>query len=370
MITTAQAFAISLLSNRASDKTGSAAALAAAMKTSVDAVLADANFIGTVGTWELVWGPYIYQVATSNAADNTIMLTYNAAENTYVLAIAATNPKSMVDWLSEDAAATSLVLLPNGDGQSHISWGTNVGLAFLSGLGGANNTIVDILASDLPNKSTANFVITGHSLAGALSPALGASLFNPVNGPLASAGWNPDNLFMLPTAGPSVGDQNYYDLVGKTFTSAAAPGFNQLHFNTIDVVPQAWDPEFFNQSKLLNLYMPNLGASTTITNVITAALTVPPTPNPYVQLPATSFTGAYQTVSDYIPPFTDDTSRFVAQMIYQHIYAYAVVLAPDLTTLKTTNGELVFSLINPFTQLDARAEVTAIADYLVAHYGQ
>lgn len=370
MINVAQAFAISLLSNRASSKKGSAIALAAAMKTSVQTILTDPNFVGAVGTWDLVWGPYVYQVATSDAADNTIMLVYSASENTYVLAIAATNPTSKVDWLSEDAAATSLVLLPNGDGQSHISWGTNIGLAFLSGLGGANNTILDVLASDLPNKSTANFVITGHSLAGALSPALGTSLFNPVNGPLASAGWNPDKLFMLPTAGPSVGDQSYYDLVGKTFTSTAVLGFNQLHFNTIDVVPQAWDSKLFNGFNLLNLYQPNLEASTTITNVIAEALTVPPSPNPYVQLPAISFTGEFQTVSGLIPPFEDDTARFVAQMIYQHIYAYAVELAPALPTLRTTNGELVFSLINPFTQIDARGDVTAIADYLIATYGK
>lgn len=368
MISLAQAFTISLMSNGASGQKGTAASLAAGLQSHIDAIFADTNFIAAAGNWSRVWGPYVYQVATSDVADNALFLAYNATDNTYVLSIAATNSASKVDWVDEDAAAGSLVLLPNGDGKSHISWGTNVGLAFISGLGGANNTIVDILASDLPNKSTASLVIAGHSLAGALSPALGTSLFNAVNGPLAQAGWTASNLYVLPTAGPSVGDQNYYNLFTATFPDQAG-GFNQLHYNVIDIVPQAWDPKLFNASALLNLYQPNLAASQTITNLVNTAMTVPPSPNPYIQLPATSFNGGFQKVHG-VPPFTDPTAAYIAQMLYQHIYAYVVALAPNLATLKDTNGNLIFTLINPFTQLKARAEVTALALDLEAKYGQ
>lgn len=366
MITVATVFAISMLSNAAKGK-GSVESLTAELTTHVNSAFGDKSFSKIYGSWELFWGPYVYQAANSDVADNAILIAHNKEENAYVLAIAATNPKSKVDWIDEDAAASDLVLLPDGDDKAQISSGTNIGLAFLSGLGGANNTALDILKQDLPNKETALLFITGHSLAGALSPALGTSLFNPVNGKLAASGWDRDNLFLLPTAGPSVGNADYNELVMATFPSKPENGFNQLHFNTLDAVPQAWDPALFNGPNLINLYGENLAASTTITNIIAQALTIPPSPNPYVQLPAASFIGVFQPVNDI--GLIDDTAKFLAQIVYQHIGAYVMALAPELAEMKI-GKKPICDFPNPFTDAVLRGEINAAALYLEDKYGK
>jgi hypothetical protein len=76
--------------------------------------LADSNVQTKIGQWTIVWGPVIYGHDPKSQVWDNIMyvakgenLTTNNPQ--YVVAIAATNPKSVFDWLQEDVNTHNMV---------------------------------------------------------------------------------------------------------------------------------------------------------------------------------------------------------------------------------------------------------------------
>jgi len=62
------------------------------------------NAASAIGTWNIAWGPSVVMQPIGPAvAMNTMYVARSAADpSQYVIAIAGTNPKSIVDWIVED----------------------------------------------------------------------------------------------------------------------------------------------------------------------------------------------------------------------------------------------------------------------------
>ena len=95
--------------------------------------LANSNVQTKIGQWTIVWDNVISNHAPKSHGWDNIMyvakgqnLTTNNPQ--YVVAITATNPKSVFDWLQEDVDTHNMVLWSGTNPeQGHISEGTNTG---------------------------------------------------------------------------------------------------------------------------------------------------------------------------------------------------------------------------------------------------
>ena len=295
-----QTFALSLLSNRASSKSGTAVALQQQLQFELSYYLSGVPPISGVtppdpspmpaatdamGDWQLVWGPAVYQNVKdgkpSGVVDNAMYVAYcpnvsfpggpSGGMPAYVVAIAATNATSKYDWLVEDFTVSSVVEWATYDpanivaatgvkpatGTPMISMGTAIGVGHLlqdmsspTGAVQPGTTLQAFLATLKPTEPTA-IIFTGHSLAGALSPTL--ALYLKQKGALSQFA----QVLVYPTAGATPGNVDLLGLQGfvaqfnDTFPSppsgwsapVAPPPYQQWNadlWNSFDVIPHAW----------------------------------------------------------------------------------------------------------------------------------
>jgi hypothetical protein len=95
--------------------------------------LADSNVLTKIGQWTIVWGSVIYDHDPKSQVWDNIMcvakgqnLTTNNPQ--YVVAITATNPQSVFEWLQEDVNTHNRVLWSGTNPeQYHVYEGTNTG---------------------------------------------------------------------------------------------------------------------------------------------------------------------------------------------------------------------------------------------------
>lgn len=224
-----------------------------------------ANLIG--GDWRIAWGPAVFQHGVNRGdreADNAMFVAYSPSQDTYVVAIAATNPLSTYDWKWEDGdvVSTNMVNFPidltepvaqqftDASSSAQVTGGTALGVSILATMRDPTlgSTLTTYLSGRAPSANT-KLVFTGHSLAGALSPVLALQLLPG----LQAAGWK--NVFVLPTAGATPGNQAFVSQFTSQFASIPVshlpgggnlnPGnnvtaLNVLYWNTLDLVPHAW----------------------------------------------------------------------------------------------------------------------------------
>jgi hypothetical protein len=219
----------------------------AAMQTYVQLVaktmLADTKVQHLIGDWTLVWGPVVYANNTSGptvVADNTMACYYSPTHNMYVVAVSGTNPVSPLDWFGQDFNVHTQVpwTTAGGTGSGKISAGTNDGLQTILQMRNAEGqTMLEALSSYMTPRLTtgATIAVGGHSLGGALSPCLALYMYENA----AKLGLS-GKLSVFATAGPTPGDgqwaSNYEALI-----SAGSLDYSSL-YNTLDVVPLAWQP--------------------------------------------------------------------------------------------------------------------------------
>ncbi len=227
---------------------------------------------GLIGNdWQIAWGPVVLVdnspstlsgLTAKFVQNNAMYLAYSPGNNRYVLAIAATNPNSVYDWLTEDLTLTpgylwssvlknwqsGAPLLSGSSSEPTIDFGTYTGVTNLLQMQdpGTTKTLVEYLAAmqTIPPETT--LTVTGHSLAGALSPTLALAL------PSLQANWTDSNIKVYATAGASPGNKPFAD----TYLSAFPPSgpdpmassnslkpwqvWNAVIWNKLDVVPSAW----------------------------------------------------------------------------------------------------------------------------------
>ena len=253
-------YALSTLAGTPSDQHGTTAELEAYAHKIIAATLANAAIQALIGEWSLVWGPAVYQAPGSEVADNAFYIAQNTATpSEFVIAISGTNPISHYGWIDEDFLINPLQPWPFGNTAQNAnvktSNGTHIGLTVLLALKDANQkTALEYLATQTSSLGALDITVTGHSLGGALSPAMALAMHDLQSTPTS---WDPtgaSQIAVVPSAGPAAGNQdwaNYYDqrLAGTT---------TRL-WNSIDMVPHAWEVSLL--SEIPTLYTPEIPAS-------------------------------------------------------------------------------------------------------------
>jgi hypothetical protein len=330
-----------------------------------DKTLSDQTIQVLIGTdWEQVWGPVVYAKVTTGAtvvADNTMGCYFSPSQKLLVIAIAGTNDFSEFDWTSEDLDVHTLVLWknvsPGSTGSGNISTATSTGLQTLLAMqDGGGRTLLQALKTYIAGGKTtgATVVVTGHSLAGALSPCL--ALYMVEN----RSEWDsatPHPAAAYPTAGPTPGDTDfaaYYEKMiadGKiSYTSV---------YNTLDVVPLAWAPKDLGTIPFIydahitpatsdspkDAFM-GIAASGLVLNAMAGSwLGIPYNPYRHISTGRQSLTGTFDSnadasvsklkyVSSVLPSslskygtYVYNLARFVAQAVSQHTEHYQGLLS-------------------------------------------
>jgi hypothetical protein len=343
-----QAFTLAAMSAGEELQRGMPDALAMALNDTLKAFLSQSNTVDGIGQWATVWGPVVFESRPNghSYADNAMNVAANADQTVYVVGIAGTNPTSIYDWLREDLGVEHTTswtaafpgLQPYGlpDSSSlnpYISASTALGvnnlLHMVDTLQGTNKDLLTFLQSlPVPQTRQATLIFCGHSLAGALSPALALAFFNPAGGRLNLSNWG--KVYVYPTAGPTPGNSDF----GTFFSSVFRPVgpvtlpyqvWNMNVWNSIDIVPHAWNVALLE--KVATLYpaswkMPPLTLTGAIdyakhrsdTGARTAGGPYQPCANQLLQ----------GTFNSSIP--VSDLDSFAKQAIYQHTTAYDVLL--------------------------------------------
>ena len=291
-----------------------------------------------IGTWELVWGPAVYEFPTSDRPDNTMFVVSNNSGE-LVVAVAGTNPYSFLDWIVEDFLVSAQVLWLTGSPFSlerKISLGTFIGLSVLQklmpgpGQPGAGVLLKDFLATQVSAPVTVN--VAGHSLGGALSPTLALWLSE------VRKEWDPAgnaSLSVLPSAGPTAGNEAF----AQYSDSQIGTQVTRL-YNPLDVVPKAWTTS--DLQEIPNLYTPDIQPDAFVN--LFADLCIDISQNggyTQINLNAPALSGSTVNTS-IIHPLDSAFSNFFSQVGYQHMEAYSdllgtnAALSPVLQTIKAS----------------------------------
>jgi hypothetical protein len=272
-----QTFALSMQSNMLVSIMGSnrdtKGSLEEKLRRHIDDFLADKS--AEIGAWEVVWGPAVYmnldyQKSTDGKgiADNATYVARKKDGSVYVVATAGTNMNSEYAKKVEDADVGDTITFKKafedvfGGGYGDPPGGTNPCLSMGTALGAQAVLTTppeaitkmpvrlgDFLAKVVPSGAT--LIITGHSLGGALSPAIALALFNDNNGPLKASDWGA--VKVMPTAGATPGNQGFADAFahkfqptpfneGSAIDMSTMELWNRDIVNQWDIVPLAWVP--------------------------------------------------------------------------------------------------------------------------------
>ncbi|MCX2494448.1 hypothetical protein OQX63_13245 [Pedobacter sp. PF22-3] len=370
-----QVFGLACIANRAGGYKGTADALQLQLQYDLSFYLngvppvevmgqtapsvADPLATATLGSWKLVWGPALIEEQdqhgkATGVADNALYVAQCDAVAypggptlpTYVVAVAATNPASLYDWETEDFSVAEVVnwssynpatFSPsayNGT-DPYISNGTATGIKLVLGLVSPpkavspNTTLEAFIASLNPGKQSA-IVFCGHSLAGALSPTL--ALYLKQQNKLGAFGTS----LVYPTAGPTPGESAFASLFNKTFPAlpegwVAQTGdyqsWNTMHWNTLDVVPHAWDELDLQEIAQIYGQSTNLLTKKTLDTlqrlVIKRAATSGAS---YTRIQNQSLPGTLQH-SDKLSTPPDTMKDYITQLFLQHVSLYSGIPA-------------------------------------------
>jgi len=321
-----QVLALSFEMNSTSADTGTAEQLQTALAGNLGALLTNAAFAGT-DSWELAWGPVVWQSPYSNVTDQAVAVCYNETQNYYVVPIAATNGHSAFDVFLEDLATTPAFMQANPTaGGGNLSYGNYVALQVLLNLASGGQTLSAYLGTTA--STTSNLVFSGHSLGGGLAPLLAYALYPKGT---SGSGWN--NVYTFPTAGPTTADATFQAAYNAVYEPVGTSGYqrwNVNQFNGRDLVPHAWSTCSDSVGPNLNdvtasIIGQNFGMYYTNTNM---AIEVEALRNMAEGL-AGGGSNPYEPVNNY-KLFTADQQNgqittnalLGAEILYQHVTAY------------------------------------------------
>jgi hypothetical protein len=310
------------MANLSAGDAGSASDIATMLATKINATLTKLG--AELGTWNVVWGPAVFQKPASLRADNAMYVAQDTSDSSrFVVAIAATNSNSLFDWIVEDGLVSTQVDWTFGPpiaGLSpKLSTGANTGLTILQSLTpgtsfpGAGTILVDFLKG-LP-AGPLNITVAGHSLGGALSPVTALWISQ------IQSAWDPAGratISCLPSAGPTPGNEDFATVYSNSSVGART---NRIH-NSIDVVPHAWNAD--DLGDIPDLYEPVVPPGVLVQLGVGLARFLTRSGNYAQILPdAPALLGApdpSQSTS------SDAFTNFVQQLAFQHVDAYLPLL--------------------------------------------
>ena len=280
---------------------------------------------GNIGTWTVVWGPYLFYPQGSQDVANAMFVAQGTDSNNnpiYVVAIAGTNMSSSYDWMTEDLDITPINWpYATGSPTMQVTTGDNIGLTTLLGMVSGGNTLQAFLAG-IQNKNKASLWFTGHSLGGALSPMMTLALMDP-NSSLNSsnnvsyANWG--SVSLLATAGPSTGNQAFVDYFFSTLQSTNVNASSFI-WNGADVVPHAWNAQTMNALTNPNIYGLTLDPTKCLAKTLSKMQAAASAQSYQMFQTSPAFSGPLQPYSkSYL---WSAEAQFLAQTAYQHINAY------------------------------------------------
>ncbi|MEM7360000.1 MAG: hypothetical protein AAF431_12940 [Pseudomonadota bacterium] len=290
------------------------------------------------GQWEVVWGPRVYDfpLVANGHSNNTMMVVQNTENpNTYVVAIAGTDPKSWSDWVFEDFLVWKTKPWVYGNPPSNlkpeISTATWVGLSTLqaitpvAGTPSHGMTLSDFFASVMQNTDAdVSIYVTGHSLGGALAPAVACWLND------TKPRWDATDqstLHAYAFAGATPGNGDFASWMNSQFTGDQLVRVS----NTLDLVPHAWN--YDTLMEVPGLYPQPYTLPRLLDGVVSRIATD-------LQHIDYQFVGEGDqiqpiegTVYDIDPIPHSQLERFFAQVLKQHVDAYPEKLGmPNLNS--------------------------------------
>jgi hypothetical protein len=343
-----------MLSNlEAGKKDHSPAVLINNLTNAINAKLRNPEFKFFFGDWTIALGPYIYQhLPTADMIDNAVVVFYNASKNIYVVAVSATNYISDYDWVVEDFTVCFTQDWPNSDAPSgtKISLGTYIGVTNILGMpyasvGQSGVNLENYLAGAA--SAGATLIFTGHSLGGALSPTLAAWLYGNAKNQQT---WG--NIYVLPTAGATPGNQQFADFFSAQFPPISDGVevydiWNKVLRNTLDIVPHAWLAS--DLKNLPGLYVTaNVDVRIELKVIIDGILLM--IPHSYVDLPPQYFSGATPTAA--ILTIKD----YFIEAAQQHVEAYLELFGLS----EEKGGELLKSNLAAMKEIFVQKYLNAI----------
>jgi hypothetical protein len=277
------------------------------------------------GTWNLVWGPGVTKSPWINLTDaNVAFIARNSAPPDgyaaeYALAIRGTDPISLIDIIAQASNIYTQVDWTYGapPPNAKIAAGVNLGMDNIfamipaQGVPGAGLSATQFLAEAVQQAAgPVHVLVTGHSLAGALSPATALRL-RDTQGP---GGWDPTSKAVVgavPVAGFTPGSPEFADYYNSRLVTDRV-------YNHYDIVPDTYDVN--QMTALYNIYDPV--AKTPELMKMMIALTIEKLNHSGVE---------YRQIEASTPPLAGayiwpDGHIFIEQMLYQHVTAYLVLL--------------------------------------------
>jgi hypothetical protein len=242
-----QIFQLSMLSNGASNQGGTVESLRKFLEEKTVRRLKELHEAGKMPEWKISWGPQVFVKSPRILVENAMIVFSNDLID--VVAIAGTNPGSIVTWLQNanvEPAKRVRVEWPGAPTGTLIAGGVSEGLNTLRNMtapGASGPTLANFLKKQAGSGKNRTLIFTGHSLGGALSPTLALFLFT--EGGLDVKSWKEVKVY--PTAGFSPGNKEFADFFNTRFKASENLSglphevWNRQVWNTFDVVPRAWD---------------------------------------------------------------------------------------------------------------------------------
>jgi hypothetical protein len=319
-------FSLSLLANLGSGLVGSVNEIETALATDLASCLD--KFKPEIGSWQVVWGPAVFQSRVSVRAENAMFVAQDSSDSTrYIIAIAGTNPYSAFDWIVEDLFVARQIDwefgTPPDDLKPALAEGTHRGLSIVQEMRPGpdrpgNSTTLQAFLQGLPPGSV-NITTAGHSLGGALAPVTALWLSD------TRSQWDPDGratVSCFASAGPTPGNLDFATYYAR---SPLASRTTRIH-NRIDVVPHAFAKS--DLAQIPSLYQPDIQPDLLVQSLVTVATLASQNGN-YAQLipDAPALDGKVDQES--IDPRARSFNNFIVQMGVQHVDAYLTLLGVD-----------------------------------------
>lgn len=191
-----------------------------------------------VGNWSLAWGPAVYHFSLGRLDDNMMYVVRDTATpSRLAVVVRGTNPSAILDWVVEDLEVVRQVPWSWGGApaDAKVSRGTSEGLKVLQTMtaeGGPapKTTLLQFLEQEAGRQpSGLDLFVTGHSLGGALSPALALWLSESLGDKV--------RISVYPLAGPTPGNAAF----AAFYDGSAVGATTNRMWNPYDIVPLAWN---------------------------------------------------------------------------------------------------------------------------------